>query len=76
MKLDSKKVFYAAIALLALLASLMMLGFFQGFQKVLVNPESLSMANPLGVMAVFAVFIFAGIYFFNVAGKIMKEALK
>jgi len=70
------KTIYLAAGLLALLAAMILLGFLGSFQQVLSMEGAISNASPIGIMAVFAILIFGGIYFFNGAGKIIKEALK
>ena len=69
------KIFYLAIALLAILASLALLSFFVTFENVFSLEGALSTASPAGILAVFAILVFGGMYLFDVAIRIIKDVI-
>lgn len=71
-----KKTFYLGVALLAILASIALLLYLGGFQRIFLKGNLLSGASPIGVLAVIGILVFGGVYLFNAAGKIIKENLK
>ncbi len=71
-----KKMFYAGIALLAIFMAVALLGMFGSLQKAFLVKDIFSGSSPLGVMAVFAILIFAGIYFLKAGGQIIKGAIR
>ena len=71
-----KRISWAGLGAIIILASLFALAYFKDFQSVLLIGDLLQKTHPLGVLTIFGLLIFSGIYLFNTAGKIIKEAVK
>ena len=76
MQLDSYKVIFVAIALFAIMASLSLLSYLNSLQRAFTFDTLLSHASPIGVLAIFGILLFGGIYLFNASAKIIKQAVK
>ena len=70
------KLFGIVAGIFAIFASIALFAYFGDFQGVLLGDKLFSQVNPIGVFAIFGILLFAGIYFFTVAGHIIKEAVK
>ncbi len=70
------KLFGAIAGILAIFAGFALFSYFGGFQKVLPADKLFSVSGPILVFAIFLILIFDGVYFFNAAGHIIKEAVK
>ncbi|MEK6957406.1 MAG: hypothetical protein AABW99_00285 [archaeon] len=73
---QAKKISLVSIALLALLGSMILLALYGVMQNSFLKNGLFSEANPIGVVAVFAIIILGGIYLFNAAAHIIKGAIK
>lgn len=71
-----KRISWIGLGIAVVLTSLVMLAYFKDFQSVLLIGDLLKRAHPLGVLTIFGLLIFGGVYLFNTAGKIIKEAVK
>ncbi|MCR4369057.1 MAG: hypothetical protein NUV67_04080 [archaeon] len=67
--------FYVATGILAVFGSVLLLGFFNAYQ-VDIGTKNLFAQNPIGVFGIVAILVFSGVYFFNTAAKVIKEAIK
>ena len=70
------KLLGAMIGIATLFASVAIFGYLGGFQGVLLVNGLFSKASPIGVLAIFGILIFGGVYFFKAAGQIIKGAVK
>lgn len=71
-----EKTFYLGMALLALLLGLIVLSMLGALQKAFLVEKVFSLSNPVGLLAVFFIITFGGIYLFKAAERIMKAAVK
>ena len=70
------KTVYIGIALLSVLGSIILLSFLVTFQNVFSLEGALSTASPAGILAVFAILLFGGMYLFNIAIRIIKSVME
>lgn len=70
------KLFGIVVGVIALFVGMALFAYLSGFQNVLLGDKLFSEANPIGVLAIFGILLFGGLYFFTAAGHIIKEAVK
>ena len=68
---NTKKVILFAIAILVMFSSLVLLSFFNTFSALLAAEGTLR-ENPFGIIGIFGILVFGGIYLLNTGAKIFK----
>ncbi|HLC80008.1 MAG TPA: hypothetical protein VJG83_06345 [archaeon] len=76
MKISPKHAIGICTALLAIFTSITLLSYLNNFHGFFLKEDLLNSASPAGIFVVFGLLLFAGVYFFNAAGKIIKETIK